>query len=159
MAEEKKAQMMRVNVAGFGGQPQSLYASLDIKSGILVVAIARDREDDRKPGFLHVTNITSDSVRDLLVTEAHLAKAINDYFRMSSLGLLQVREKALLADPRSRIERDKIEPTGIKYRINPDATNAQVALLYACYAADRQTEVEAARRFSRDVHHVITTIM
>jgi hypothetical protein len=150
--------MIRVNVAGFADRPASLYVALDMHTGMVVAASVRDHADDRKPNFLHVTNIEADQHRDMLVTEEHLSDAIAAYFSAASMGRLVIREGALRADPKSRLERDKIEERGIKYRVHPDATNAQVAMLYACYAAKKQADSSKSSAFQREFMGLIESI-
>ena len=56
----------------------------------------------------------------------------NGLAKNNETALLRIDPKAGNADPSSGIEMDGVSGRGMEYRISPDVTNAQIALLAMC---------------------------
>lgn len=136
-----RAVKLRVNVAGHAGDAVSLFCAFDPANEVLIVAVANPYEAGQREGFLRVTTQEQDECFDAVFLEEDMRDAINAFFGLDALQLISLSEKARQHDPKHRIERDGIDEHGTKFRINPDITNAQVAVLIASFYAKRQRNV------------------
>lgn len=138
---------MRINVAGYQGEPVTLYAAYDPANDVLLVA----RDDKYTPGprdgYLKITNQERDEARDALFSDEDLSDAISAFFELDGLRLLTLSDTVRRHNPSARIERDGITEAGVKYRISPDMSCAQVGVMVACLFANRQRGVRAADSF------------
>jgi hypothetical protein len=136
---------MRVNISGFHGQAASLFCAYDPQTDILLAAKAADAyEVTARPGFLHVTNQSGDPVVDALFDNENMQEAIQAYFDMEAMGLLQFGDLAQRFNPQSKLERDGLDASGPKYRVAPDMSCGQVAVLVACHFARAQRGMSEA---------------
>lgn len=142
---------MRVNVAGFKGEPLSMFGAYDPASDMLLIREPRALEAIARPKFLHVTNIPGQPVCDTFVDESQISDAITSFFMLQTQGLIKLDTKAVRFDPANKIERDGMDDSGIKYRIAPDISNGQLAVILAAYAATRQRGVNAALEDAEDL--------
>lgn len=147
MSEKKPTIKMRVNVAGYKGAPASLFAAYDPATDILLVARESAYEGGERDGFLKITNQVRDSAQDALFTEDDTRSAITAYFELEALRLITLAQSVQRCNPESKIERDGMDERGMKYRIHPDISNAQVAVLFAALYAGRQRSVDVAQGF------------
>ena len=129
---------IRVNVAGYAGQAVSVFCAYDPATGVLLVARSADYEGGDRDGFLKVTTSASDSAHDMLVLPDQTKAAIEAYFDLQTMGLLTLGDAAQRFNPSSKIERDGLDESGPKYRVAPDITSGQVAVLLACMVARQQ---------------------
>lgn len=146
-----KTVLIRVNIAGYSGHPVSLYCAFDRASEMLLVHAAKEYDGGDAAGILKVTNQERDTHRDDLLTDEHLQDAIRAYFEMDGLKLLHLDEKPRAHNPANRIERDGVSESGVRYRLSPEITCGQVAVMYACLAASRQRGVSSALDFMTKV--------
>lgn len=148
---------MRVNIAGFEGAAASLFCAYDPANDLLLIAReGAEFERHRRDGFLHITNQDRDEAIDALFTNDDLQEAISGYFEMSSLGLLTIASEAQRVNPSTKIERDGLDANGPRYRIAPDMSNGQVAVLVACRYAAQQRSVAAASEAVSEILSMIT---
>ena len=138
MSTPKPTVKMRVNVAGYKGAPTSLFAAYDPQTDILLVARESPYEGGEREGFLKITNQTRDVAHDAVFTEDDTRAAITAYFELDALRLLTLGQAVQRCSPESKIERDGMDEHGMKYRIHPDISNAQVAVLFASFYAGKQ---------------------
>lgn len=134
---------MRINVAGFKGEPVSMMGAYDPGSDMLLIRESRALETVARPKFLHVTNIPGQPVCDTFFEERDIGAAITAFFMLQTQGLIRLDTKAMRFDPANKIERDGMDDSGIKYRTAPDISNGQVAIILAAYATTRQRAVAA----------------
>jgi hypothetical protein len=147
MNEKKTTIKMRVNVAGYKGAPASIFAAYDPASDILLVARESAYEGGERAEFLKITNQARDAAQDALFTEDDTRSAIAAYFELDALKLITLGVTVQRCSPDSKIERDGMDEHGMKYRIHPDISNAQVAVLFAALFAGRQRSVGVAQDF------------
>lgn len=143
--------LLRVNIAGFHGEPASLYGAFDHAEDLLLISDSKAYDGGPAPDLLKVSNQESDAYRDDLISDDDLQTAIMAFFEMDGLKLLAMAEKAKRHNPTNKIERDGVSETGMRYRISPDITCAQVAVMYACLAAKRQRAVSGALSIMEEV--------
>ena len=143
---------IQCSIVGYGNKPETLFSAYDEKNNILIVStIAGSYQRERKDDCLVITNDTSID-RDSLFTEKDIKEAIQAFFIMnggvSSDGKsprLVFNDKAVRANPQSSIEKDGIDESGMKYRINESITSSQVAALATClYCCNKASAVIAA---------------
>ena len=142
---------MRINVAGFKGEPVSMFAAYDPGSDMLLVRESRTLERAARPKFLHVSNIPGQIACDTFIDESQISDAITAFFMLQTQGLIKLETKAVRFDPANKIERDGMDDSGIKYRIAPDISNGQVAIILAAFAATRQRAVAATLEDAEDL--------
>lgn len=152
MIEEKDSTvLLRVNIAGFSGEPVSLYGAFDHEEDLLLVSDSKAYDPGDAPELLKISNQERDTHRDDLVSDDDLQAAIRAFFEMDGLKLLALSEKAARHNPSNKIERDGVDEGGVRYRISPDITCAQVAVMFACLAASRQRTVNGALAFMEEI--------
>lgn len=142
--EKDSTVLLRVNIAGFGGGAVSLYGAFDHEEDLLFVSDSKDYDPGEAVDLLKISNQERDTHRDDLVTDDDLQDAIRAFFEMEGLKLLVVSERAARHNPSNKIERDGVDEGGVRYRISPDITCAQVAVMFACLAAKRQRSIVGA---------------
>lgn len=151
MTEKKPTIKMRVNVAGYKGAPASIFAAYDPSSEILLVAREAAYEGGVRDGFLKLTNQTRDAAHDAVFTEDDTRGAITSFFELEALKLITLGAAVQRCNPESKIERDGMDERGMKYRISPDISNAQVAVLFASLYAGRQRSLDVCGDFMAEM--------
>lgn len=141
---KKSNVLMRVNVSGFSGLPTSMFCAYDPNTDVLAIMKDVTYEAGDRAGFLKITNSDKDEALDALVREEDFRPAILAYFELDALKLLVLKEAMQRANPTNRIERDKVDESGMNYRIAPDISNAQVGVLLAALYAKRQKDSDMA---------------
>lgn len=144
-----EAVKMRINVAGFLGNPVSMMCAFDPATDVLLIARANDYETTDRAGFLRITTQDKDAFFDAVFPEDDMREAITSYFGLDSLSLINLTDHVRQHEPKNRIERNGIDDHGPVYRINPDITNGQIAVLIASYYAKRQRNVVAVSSFMK----------
>lgn len=143
--------LLRVNIAGFQGEPVSLYGAFDHADDLLLISESQVYEPGDAPAMLKISNQERDAFRDDLVGDDNMQDAIRAYFEMEGLKLLVLGEKAKRHAPSNKIERDGVDEGGLRYRISPDITCAQVGVMFACLAAKRQRAVGGALNIMEEI--------
>lgn len=130
-----------VSIGGYGGtgaSPITLAALRDDATGVLSVAKGVKYRDEPLVGFAFVTNMRLPNY-DCLFTEEHLQSAILAYKEGEGLGTFLIDDE--VAKHRPRIETDGIDTKGQKYRLAPDFTNGEMAVLALAYFQSRQRSI------------------
>jgi hypothetical protein len=158
MSKVRDKVKLRVNIAGFAGPAASIYCGYDPNTDMLLVGKAAELyEGTRRAGFLHITNQDRDAAVDAVFSNEDMMEAITAYFELEALGLLVIAAESQRFNPQSKIERDGLDTGGPKYRVAPDMSNGQVAVLVACrYAKQQRSIAESLDAFSEILS--ITTI-
>jgi hypothetical protein len=152
MSEEKtKPIMMRINMAGFEGKAVSVFGAFDPSNDVLLIAKEGDYEQAERAGFLRITNQQHDVHHDAVFGDDDMQAAIAAYFELTSLDLLNIGAGAQQCQPSHKIERDGVDAGGMKYRLQPDMKNGQVAVLAACLYASKQRGMAAVNEFMDDL--------
>lgn len=156
MSDPSKRVKMRVNVAGYGGQAVSVFAGYDPDSDVLAIVREGPYEVTARDGWLRVTTQDRDPTHDAVFTDDQARDAIAAYFELEAMNLIQFSEGLARLDPKNKIERDGMDESGMKYRIHPEITNGQVAVMIAALSARRQRGAAAADQFMADLGQVLT---
>jgi hypothetical protein len=119
--------IMQAEIGGYFGKSVNLIAALDPDSGLVIVSKELTL-GERVPGAPFVTNDPR-SERDRLFTEDRFSDAIRHYFRAISTGLLELTPAVPKHDPKHKIETDSMNENGARYRLHPDTSNGNVAVL------------------------------
>lgn len=152
MSEKPKAVLIRVNILGFAGEPATIFGAFDPATEVLAIArIAPEYEPGPRDGFVKITNQERDAGHDLLFSEADLRDAIQAFFELDALKLVNLGAHAGRISPANRIERKGLGDTGVDYNIHPDTSNLQVAVLAAALFSSRQRGVRNALEFMDDL--------
>lgn len=149
--EQDSTILLRINIAGFHGDPASLYGAFDPAEDLLLISDSKGYDGGPAPELLKISNQVNDAYRDDLVSDDDMQPAIQAFFEMDGLKLLALAEKARRHSPHNKIERDGVNEGGVRYRIAPDITCAQVAVMYACLAAKRQRSVSGALSIMEEI--------
>lgn len=150
-SEKDSTVLIRVNIAGFSGEPASLYGAFDHEDDLLLISDTKDYDPGDAADMLKISNQERDTHRDDLVSDDDLQAAIRAFFEMDGLKLLVIGEKAARHNPSNKIERDGVDEGGVRYRISPDITCSQVAVMFACLAASRQRTVTGALSIMEEI--------
>jgi hypothetical protein len=143
---------MRVNAAGYIGEPVSLMCSFDPSTDILAVVKKMPAyEDSDRAGYLRVTTQERDAAHDAVFLEDDTRDAILAYFDMRQMGHLNLVKDMASHQPENSIEREGMDEHGMKFRVKPEITNAQFAVLVACFYAKKQREVAAIGEVMQDM--------
>jgi hypothetical protein len=149
---QKKAILMRVNIAGYADKPATVFAAYDPATDMLAISrVGKEYEPGPRDGFLKITNQERDESYDGVYTEEETFESIQAFFAMENLGLLSLKNDVQRYNPAHKIERDGMNESGLKYRFAIDITNAQVAVIAACLYANRQRSVAQASSFAEDM--------
>lgn len=132
---------MRVNVAGYGGKPVSLFAVFAPDTGDLLCTDCIDMEMGEVKGFLHVSTTGAEVACDMRFTENDLSQAIQDFFMMDGMRAVFLDGNTQRLKPTNKIQADGVDVNGVKYKLDGDVQNSHVAILAACFAAQRQRQV------------------
>ena len=145
MKKENAPILMRVNIAGFSGEAMSLYGAFSYEDDLLLISDSKPYVGGPGPAdMLLISNQERDTHRDYLVGDDDMQAAIRAFFEMDGLKRMSLSDKAKRHNPGNKIEHDGVSEGGVKYRIAPDITCAQVAVMFACLAASRQRTVAGA---------------
>jgi len=134
---------IQTTVSGYSGKPCTLYSSYNDKTLVLMVAVLKEYTPERREGCVVITNDRNID-RDSLFMGDDMNKAITAYFELlagvaadgKSPRIKFNDEKAGRARP-SDIEKDGIDSSGQRYRLNESISNAQIAtLVTACYVGN-----------------------
>lgn len=136
-------QMIQANIEGFLGKPTSLYGVIDTETGVLTVVKAATKRQGRRDNCVLISN-TMKADCDFAFSETQFKEAIASYFRLKGgmaedemTPLLIISGKVGSADPKSALELDGVSESGMDYRIAPDISNLQMAVLSMCLYAEK----------------------
>lgn len=147
-----KPTLIRVNIAGFYGEPATIFAAYDPGTDVLAIArVGKAYEPGPREGFLKITNQSRDQSYDALFGEDDFEEAVRAFWDLESLKLLTLKNDAQRCNPSTKLERDGVDDTGMKFRFHPDMTNQQVAVLAACLYANRQRSVSFMADFAAEM--------
>jgi hypothetical protein len=142
---------------GYKGKAANLLGALDTDTGLLVVA----REMPPGQVFEGATVVTNDprsGDRDSLFTEEKLQDAIRLFFRAKANGTIEIMSALTKHDPDHFIEVQGIEERGSRYRLNPDFTNGNAAVLAMLESAHRAYLAQEVTDFSDELAEFFVTI-
>jgi len=142
---------------GYKGKAANLLGALDTETGLLIVA----RElpaGEVFAGAMLVTNDPRSEQRDSLFTEEKLQEAIRLFFRAKANGTIDIMSSLTKHDPEHMIEVQGIEERGSRYRLNPDFTNGNSAVLAMLEAAHRAHTAQEVADFSDELAEFFVTI-
>jgi hypothetical protein len=148
---KSKFVLMRVNAAGYTGEPVSMLCSYDPASDILLVLKTIPYEAGERAGFLRITTQVADATHDAVFTEDETREAIVSFFALEAMNLINLADAVKRFDPKNKIERDGMDEGGMKYRIQPDINNGQFAVLIACHYAKKQRDVNTMATFLEEM--------
>lgn len=142
---------MQVTIGGMSARPGSsgmtVYGELDVATGLLLIdeakAVVPGVPVERRAGSAMLTNDLSAPDYDAMFTDDHIREAITDYYGFQGRGLLMLEDAVRQFDPASKIEPDGIDEHGRKFRVAPDISDGQVAVMVMCWFANRQSAVNA----------------
>lgn len=144
--------LIRVNIAGFQGEPATVFGAYDPANDMLaILRLGKEYEGGPRDGFLKITNQQRDASYDAIYTEEETRDSILAFFSMESLKLVQLKGDAQRCNPTTMIERDGMDAAGLKFRFAPGISNQQVAVLAACLYAERQRAVASIASFAQDM--------
>jgi hypothetical protein len=151
MSEKPKFVLMRVNCAGYAGEPVSLLCSFDPATDMLLAMKSTKYNPADAPGFLRITTQERDDAHDAVFTEDETHDAITAFFSLDAMNLINLADPVKRFDPRNAIERAGMDAAGMKYNINPSITNGQMGVMIAAYFSKKQRDVAAIETFMNDV--------
>lgn len=145
--------------AGFNNKAATVYSIYDDERLVLAVSVQAEFTRDRREGCVLITNDSTLPDYDVLFVEEMFQDAIASYFfLLNGVGSdsvskrLVIADKAMRSDPAMALEADGMNETGAKYRINPEMTSAQMAVLAtAWYANMKGSLAERTIDFWEDV--------
>lgn len=158
MSKPNQKQMMQANVIGFGGRPATVLGLYDPATDTLAIGKAVDFKRERVKESLVITNDQAAQVRDALFKADNFQEAIQAYIAMrSSYGRDGITKRLNLApeverfNPQSAIDLDGYTETGARYKVNPDTSCGQVAVLAMCWHASKSAGMYAAMNLAHEL--------
>ncbi|MDF0506513.1 hypothetical protein POK33_37810 [Burkholderia cenocepacia] len=137
-------------ISGYQGPAVNLVGAMDAETGLFI--IAREQGfDERIPGALVVSNQSRMEDRDRLFDEDKLQRAIHLYFGMKGQGLIELLPVVTKHDPGARIEPDSMNERGTRYRLMPELSNGNVAVLAMVEAADVALAADTTADTANDI--------
>lgn len=155
--------MMKIqaNISGYMGKPTTVLAGYDPDSGVLFVSRVVPMMGRFKDSLLICNDQKAD--RDSLFGNEQLESAITGYFHLkgevASDGIsscLDFGDSAAIADPVSTIENDGLDVSGPKYRIAPDASNGNIAVLAICGYVSRYGSVADTVKMAEEMFDLLS---
>lgn len=141
---------IQAEATGYQGPSVTVLGALDTDSGMVVIS-KELAHGDTHPGAVVISNDPRSERRDSLFTEQKLQTAIRLYFRAIASDLLELWPAVKKHDPQSRIETLGINELGTSYRLSPDLTNGNMAVLAVLDAADVAMNAQGSTEFARDL--------
>lgn len=134
-----------ISICGYKGENTSLAALYDEDESVLVVQkrLSAYREDRPADDFALVSNIDLPQA-DFQFKDEMLADAIRAYYMMTAQGALVIESSLQRYQPDNRIDEDRIDENGRKYRVSPDIDNGQIGVLAAVAFIESQRGVCSA---------------
>ncbi|GAB4059212.1 hypothetical protein [Uliginosibacterium sediminicola] len=159
---------IQATISGFGGEPGTVFSGYDQDSKILVVSKAVGYKKDRFRSCLVITN-NKDLDNESLFGVEQFNDAIKAFYALrggvasdSRSRRLSFDNDASRANPENAIEQDGLDANGPRYRISPDLTNIQAAVLATClYAVNADSisdVVEMAEMFRQFEAGAVITV-
>lgn len=137
-------------ISGYRGPAVNLLGALQVETGLFIVAKEQGVEE-RLPGALIVSNSTRLDDRDRLFDEDKLQRAIRLYFSLKGQGLLELLPAVMKHDPGNMIEVDGMNERGTRYRLSPDITDGNIAVLAMIEAVDVSQGADTASSFAQEI--------
>jgi hypothetical protein len=148
---------VQAEVTGYGGPAVNLLGALDPDSGLLIVAKELpigERQDDATV----TSNDPRAERRDRLFSEDDLQDAIRLFFRAKSTAMIELLPTVTKHEPAHKIETNGMDENGTKYRLSPDITNGNIAVLALAALADHAYKAQSATTFSNELADFFATI-
>ncbi len=148
---------IQAEITGYGGRVANVLGALDMESGLFIVAkelAAAERVEDA----IVVSNDPRAERRDSLFDEDKLQNAIRLFFRAQATSMIELLPNVTKFDPSHKIEANGLDEKGSKYRLSPDVSNGNVAVLALMDAADRAYGAQAATEFSDELAGLFMSI-
>jgi len=142
---------IQCNINGYNGNPVTML--FFFKENILtLVKVAKFSEQVIAEDMALVGNIGEDL--DFEFTDNDFQDAIMAYFEKSNKSEIAMDESLARYKPNNRIEVDKIDENGKKYRVSSDIDNGQIAVLTASLFAKKQQGFIATQDFMQELERI-----
>jgi hypothetical protein len=148
---------IQAEITGYGGSSANVLGALDMGSGLFIVA-KELAYGERVEGAIAVSNDPRSEQRDSLFDEDKLQGAIRLFFRAKATAMIEMLPSVTKFDPSHKIEANGLDENGSKYRLSPDVSNGNMAVLALVDAADRAYKAQAATDFSDELAEFFLTI-
>lgn len=148
---------IQAEITGYQGKAVSLLGALDTESGLFIVA-KELQVGDRPEGAIVVSNDPRSERRDSLFCEEKMQDAIRLFFRAQATGMVELLASMSKHDPAHRIEAGGLDEHGTKYRLSPDVSNGNVAVLALIHAADNAYKAQSVSDFSAELAEMFISI-
>lgn len=148
---------IQAHVTGYSGKAANVLGALDMESGLFIVAKELG-PDERMDDVIVVSNDPRAERRDSLFDEDKLQNSIRLFFRAQATGMIELLPGVSKFDPSHKIEADGVGENGSKYRLSPDISNGNVAVLALLDAADRAYKAQSATDFSDELADLFMSI-
>ncbi|WP_175785278.1 hypothetical protein [Burkholderia ambifaria] len=149
--------LIQASITAYQGPSANLLGAYDSDTGLLIVERELAR-DERIDDAVFVTDDPRAEDRDRLFNEDNLQAAIRSFFRAKHSGLVELEKSVKRHDPEHKIEAEGVTEQGSKYRVNPEATNGQIAVLAMMDAVAVAGHAEAASDFADNLIDMFLTI-
>lgn len=154
--DDAKVNMYLVSIAGYYGSPVTLVCVHSPQDDMLVIAGEEPLVEQRRPGFGMVTNLNLDAL-DMRFENEQIRKSIHEFQRRLGQETLDLDGSLGRHSPENAVTQDGFDERGPKYRLAPEISNGQVAVLAACAFAAGQSSVERALSLMDDITSLIST--
>lgn len=148
---------LQAEITGYAGPAVNLLGALDPDSGLLIVA-KELAFGERLTDALVSANDPRSERRDRLFTEDDLQAAIRLHFRAQSTSMVELLPTVAKHEVAHRIENSGISERGTSYRLSPDITNGNVAVLALALLADNAYKAQSATDFSNELTELFMSI-
>lgn len=148
---------LQAEVTGYSGPAVNLLGALDPDSGLLIVA-KELKVGERLDETMVTSNDPRSERRDRLFTEDDFQESIRLFFRAKSTAMIELLPNVTKHEPAHKIETNGMDENGTKYRLSPDITNGNVAILALAAAADRAYKAQSATDFANEMADLFASI-
>lgn len=134
-------------------------AIYDEDTGIFFVAKQITNRTDRAADDALLVSNMDLPVCDFRFTDDDFREAVSSYFDLTAMGTLNIHGDLQRHRPDNKIEVDRVDESGKKYRIAPDIDNGQIAVLAIAACAAKQRSITAAMDLHAELHDIYNDIV
>lgn len=141
---------IQASIVGYHGEAVCVQSFWHEATRLLIIKQAAQYTEDRLDGCAIVANSDVPG-RDARFGEDVLAEAIEAFFVLNSQGQLVFEDGLDRVNPMNAIESDAITVNGKSYRLMPEISNGQVAVLATAWYAGKGRSIERALSFGDEL--------
>lgn len=150
--------MLRIqcNVNGYSNEAITLLATLNDENVLAFVKTHKYSEERIKEDFAMIGNSGEDL--DFSFKDKDFNAAILAYFDRKANNRLAIAKELQRFEPDSGLQLDKVNESGRSYALSQNINNGQIAIIFACLFAQKQSGFAGANEFMEEMEDLYKSI-